>query len=77
MKARVPDESHISESRSGAPRFRYRVEAALGEGMAAGEPFEGKPGAFSEAEAVERYVGIFAAGGKVEALGGADRVGDG
>jgi hypothetical protein len=45
--------------------------------VTAGEAFEGEPGAFDEAEAVEGDVGVLRTGGEIEALGGADGVGEG
>jgi hypothetical protein len=53
------------------------IEAAFGEGMAAGEAAESEPGASEEAETDEGYVGVFRAGGEVEALRGAEGVEDG
>jgi hypothetical protein len=52
------------------------IEAALGEGMAAGEAAEGQPGAFEDAEADEGDVGVFRAGREIEALSGAEGVED-
>jgi hypothetical protein len=51
-----------------------RIEATFGEGMAAGEAAESKPGAFEDAEPNESYVGVLRAGREIEALGGADCV---
>ena len=53
-----------------------RIEAAFGEGMAAGEAAEGQPGASNEAETDEGDVGVFGAGGQIEALGRAEGVQD-
>jgi len=53
------------------------VQSAFGEGMAAGDAPEGKPGASEEAETDEGYVSVFRAGGEVETLRGAEGVQDG
>ena len=55
---------------------RDGVEAAFGEGMAAGEASESKPGASEEAETDQGYIGVFGAGGEVEALRRAEGVQD-
>jgi hypothetical protein len=52
------------------------VEAAFGERMAPGEASESEPGPPEEAETDQGYVGVFRAGGEVEALGGAEGVQD-
>ena len=52
------------------------IEAAFGEGMAAGEAAEGQPGASKEAETDQGYVGVLGTGGEVEALGWAEYVDD-
>jgi len=44
--------------------------------MTAGDAAESKPGASEETEANEGNVGVFGAGGEVEALGGAEGVED-
>jgi hypothetical protein len=54
----------------------YWIEATLSEGMTAGDPAEGQPGASEDAEANEGDVGVFGAGGEIEALGGAEGVKD-
>jgi len=50
----------------------YWIEATLSEGMTAGDPAEGQPGASEDAEANEGDVSVFGAGGEIEALGGAE-----
>jgi len=57
--------------------WRDGVEAAFGEGMAAGETAKGEPASAKEAEAGEGDVGVLGAGGEIEALRGADGVEDG
>lgn len=62
---------------SGAIGVGHGIEAALSEGMAAGEPLEREPGAADGAETDHGDVGVFGAGGQVEALRGAEGVQDG
>src|SRR5215469_831939 len=50
------------------------IEASLGEGMAAEDASEREPGAPEDSEAVQRDVGVFRAGGQVDALRGANGV---
>jgi hypothetical protein len=52
------------------------IEAALGKGMASGEAAECQPGAFEDAETDQGNVRVLGAGGKVEALGGAEGMKD-
>jgi hypothetical protein len=54
-----------------------RVEAAFGEGVTAGEAPEGHPGTADGAETDQSDVGVFGAGGQIEALRGAEGVQDG
>jgi hypothetical protein len=55
---------------------RYGIEAALCEGMAAGDSAEGQPGTSDNTETDESDIGVFGAGGEIEALGGAEGVKD-
>src|SRR5690348_7225566 len=53
-----------------------RVEASLGEGMAAGQPAQSQPGAAEDTETDQRNVGVLRAGGQVDALRWAEDVED-
>lgn len=53
------------------------IEAAFGEGVAAGKAPQGQPGAPENAETDQRDVGVFRTGGQIEALGWAEGVQDG
>ena len=55
---------------------RDGIETALGKGMASGEAAEGQPGAFEDAETDQSNICVLGAGGKVEALGGAEGMQD-
>src|SRR5580698_10548313 len=54
--------------------LRYRIKAALGEWMAAGNPAQSHPGAANGSKTDQGDVGVFRTGGQVEALGWAESV---
>src|ERR1700733_5672543 len=54
--------------------LRYRIKAALGEWMAAGNPAQSHPGAANGAKTDQGDVGEFRTGRQVEALGRAEGV---